>query len=144
MLDPELVQKIKSLRLEFKDRQQPELLIKIPNNLSKNEVVIHRTEEFTSLCPLNPSQPDYATIEIAFKPITSLVELKSLKLYLVSYRMVRVFHEDVPRLVLNDLLPILGDIELGVKGRFSTRGGLYSTVVSYNGMENYRWLMNQA
>jgi 7-cyano-7-deazaguanine reductase len=128
-LDKELVSRIKGLKLEFKEVPQPELLIRIPNrNPDVNyeaEVVTH---EFTSLCPLNLSQPDYATISVKYRPGKWLVELKSLKFFLVSFRMVPIFHEEVPAEILKSLVELLEPKEMEVVGYFSTRGGIETTV----------------
>lgn len=133
-MDKELVSKVKGLKLEFKGIPQPELLIKIPN---KNEDVDYEVEmetcEFTSLCPLNPSQPDYAEISIVYKPGRWLVELKSLKFYLVSFRMVDLFHEQVPATILKDLVDLLEPKEMEVIGYFTTRGGIDTIVVAKYG-----------
>ena len=89
--------RIRSLQLEYKDKPQPDLLVAIPN--SSPDVVYDikiSTNEFTSLCPLNQGQPDYANVLIQYFPGKLCVELKSLKMYLASFRQVAVFHEMVP------------------------------------------------
>lgn len=128
-LDKELVGRIKGLKLEFQDRPQPELLVRIPNRHTdvRYEVEIV-TREVTSLCPLNISQPDYATLYIVYTPKDWLVELKSLKFYLVSFRMVPIFHEDIPATILKTLVLVLDPERLEVTGVFTTRGGLDTTV----------------
>jgi len=130
-LDQELVSEVKNLKLEFSDEPQPELLIKIPNS---NKDVVYSVEvstsEFTSLCPLNISQPDYATITIKYLPKEWCVELKSLKFYLVSFRNVPVFHEQVPAMILKALLELLKPNELIVEGQFTVRGGVYTKVTA--------------
>ena len=130
-LDKELVSRVKGLKLTFKEVPQPELLIRLPNrNPDVNYVVEIVTSEFTSLCPLNSSQPDYATIVIVYKPDEWLVELKSLKFYLCSFRMVPVFHEDVPATILSALVDLLTPKGIVISGRFTTRGGLDTVVVA--------------
>ena len=129
VIDPELVHKVKELKLEFKDRPQPELLIRIPNtNRDVNFYVETVTSEFTSLCPLNLYQPDYATIAIKYRPDKWLVELKSLKFYATSFRMCPVFHEEVPAMILRDLINLLQPREMEVTGYFTIRGGIKTTV----------------
>lgn len=130
-LDEKIVEKIKGLKMEFKDEPQPELLIKIPNQETKlvYEVDIV-TNEFTSLCPLNLAQPDYATILVSYMPDAWCVELKSLKYYLVSFRQVPVFHEQVPPMILNSLWDLLDPRWIKVEGQFTVRGGLVTTVVA--------------
>ena len=129
VLDPELVRKVKELKLEFRDRPQPELLVRIPNtNRDINFYVETVTSEFTSLCPLNLYQPDYATITIKYRPDKWLVELKSLKFYTTSFRMCPVFHEEVPAVILRDLINLLQPREMEVTGYFTIRGGIKTTV----------------
>ena len=128
-LDKVLVEQVKSLKLVFKDSPQPELLLKIPN--AHKEVKYHvdiTTGEFTSLCPLNMSQPDYATLSIQYIPKEWCVELKSLKFYLVSFRMVPIFHEEVPAVISAALVNLLKPQYVEVIGNFSTRGGLDTKV----------------
>jgi len=128
-LDQELVERVKGLKLVFKDRPQPELLIRIPNHNGNTSCDVETvTNEFTSLCPLNTSQPDYATITVRYSPGDWLVELKSQKFYYVSYRQVPIFHESVPALILKDLVGLLNPLYMEVVGQFSTRGGLSTTV----------------
>ena len=128
-LDPELVHKVKELKLEFKDKPQAELLIRIPNtNHDINFEVETVTSEFTSLCPLNLYQPDYATISIKYKPDAWLVELKSLKFYTTSFRMCPIFHEEVPATILRDLVNLLQPKQIEITGYFTIRGGIKTTV----------------
>lgn len=128
-LDRDLVDRIKGLTLEFKDVPQPELLISIPNRYPEVDYTVTvETNEFTSLCPLNRTQPDYAKITIEYKPGKKIVELKSLKFYLVSFRMVPIFHEEVPATILQTLVGLLDPEWLEVTGIFTTRGGLDTIV----------------
>ncbi len=136
MLDKELIKRVKGLRLSMRDKPQPELLIRIPNTNQEVDYEVHiETKEFTSLCPLSLSQPDYATIVVDYTPGYFLVELKSLKFYLVSYRMSPVFHEMVPTQILVDLVDLLSPKEMTVKGIFTTRGGIDTTVRAYYSRE---------
>ena len=135
-LDPKLVKKIKELKLKKSDEPQPDILVRIPNrNLDIEYLVRVESEEFTSLCPLHEDQPDFATITIRYIPNRWLAELKSLKLYLVSYRNVRIFHESVPALILKDLRTLLNPFQMLIVGEFTVRGGLYTTVTAH-----YKWL----
>ena len=128
-LDEELVDKIRGLKMEFSSYQQPELLIRIPNRNGDVDYEIETvTNEFTSLCPISLVQPDYATIVIRYKPGAWLVELKSLKFFLVSFRQVPIFHESVPSVILGALAELLEPVSMEVTGQFSTRGGLSTTV----------------
>lgn len=87
--------------------------------------------EFTCLCPLT-GQPDFATIAINYVPDQRCIELKSLKLYLWSYRDEGAFHEAVTNRICDDLVAATAPRSLTVVGTFSVRGGISTTVtVSY-------------
>jgi len=85
--------------------------------------------EFTSLCP-RTGQPDFATIRITYTPGDSCVELKSLKLYLWSYRDEGVFHEDVVNRILDDLVGVCRPRRMKVVGDFLVRGGIHTVVTA--------------
>ena len=79
--------------------------------------------EFTSLCPMT-GQPDFATIYISYVPDERLVESKSLKLYLFSFRNHGDFHEDCVNIIMNDLINRLDPKYVEVWGKFTPRGGI--------------------
>src|SRR5688572_13936807 len=83
--------------------------------------------EFTCVCPMT-GQPDFATIRIRYVPDERCVELKSLKLYLWSYRDEGAFHEDVTNRILADLVEALSPREMAVIGDFLVRGGIHTVV----------------
>ena len=83
--------------------------------------------EFTCLCPMT-GQPDFATIRIRYVPDAHLVELKSLKLYLWSYRQEGAFHEDVTNRILNDFVAVAQPRWLEVTGDFNVRGGIKTEI----------------
>jgi len=83
--------------------------------------------EFTCLCPIT-GQPDFATIRIRYVPDQHLVELKSLKLYMWSYRDEGAFHEDVTNRILNDLVAAIRPRWAEVTGDFNVRGGIKTEV----------------
>jgi 7-cyano-7-deazaguanine reductase len=83
--------------------------------------------EFTCVCP-RTGQPDFATIRIRYVPAQRCVELKSLKLYLWSYRDEGAFHEAVTNLILDDLVQALEPKSMTVIGDFNVRGGIHTTV----------------
>jgi 7-cyano-7-deazaguanine reductase len=85
--------------------------------------------EFTCLCPMT-GQPDFATFRIAYVPDEKCVELKSLKLYLWSFRDEGHFHEAVVNRVLDDLVGALSPRRLRVEGDFAVRGGIHTVVVA--------------
>lgn len=83
--------------------------------------------EFTCLCPMT-GQPDFATIRISYSPRHTCVELKSLKLYLWSYRNEGAFHEAVTNQILDDLVAALAPRRITVEGDFLVRGGIHTVV----------------
>ena len=85
------------------------------------------TDEFTCVCPMT-GQPDFATIRIRYVPDQRIVESKSFKLYLWSYRNEGVFHEHVVNTILDDLVACLDPHWCRVTGEFSVRGGISITV----------------
>jgi 7-cyano-7-deazaguanine reductase len=86
--------------------------------------------EFTCLCP-RTGQPDFATIHIRYVPGPRCVELKSLKLYLWSYRDVGGFHEDVTNRILDDLVAATEPLEMAVESDFLVRGGIHTVVEAH-------------
>jgi 7-cyano-7-deazaguanine reductase len=83
--------------------------------------------EFTCVCPIT-GQPDFATITIRYMPDQRIVESKSLKLYLWSFRNEGTFHEHVTNQILGDLVDALDPLYCHVSGAFSVRGGISITV----------------
>ena len=83
--------------------------------------------EFTCVCP-KTGLPDFATIKIDYIPDKLIVELKSLKLYFVSYRNVGTFHEDVINKILDDLVKAVKPRSMKIVGEFNVRGGIKTTV----------------
>ena len=92
-------------------------------------LVTLETDEFTCLCP-KTGQPDFATIRVDYVPDQKVVESKSFKLYLWSYRNEGAFHEHVVNRILDDLVKILDPHWIMVKGEFNIRGGIGITVES--------------
>jgi len=88
--------------------------------------------EFTCLCP-RTGQPDFATIRIRYAPARRCVELKSLKLYLWSFRDEGAFHEDVTHRILDDLVAALRPRWMVVVGDFFVRGGIHTVVTATQG-----------
>ena len=85
-------------------------------------VTLHCTE-FTCRCPMT-HQPDWANIEIVYKPDKYIVETKSVKLYFEQFRDVGMFHEHLAQHVCDDFVAVLSPISLSVTVRFKTRGGI--------------------
>lgn len=102
----------------------PELLETFINVHPENEyVVTFDCPEFTTLCP-KTGQPDFGHIYISYIPRERMVESKSLKLYLFSFRNHGDFHEDCINIILNDLWKLMNPKYLEVKGIFMPRGGI--------------------
>ena len=95
----------------------------------RDYVVRHECPEYTALCPVT-GQPDYGTIVVVYTPGPLCVELKSLKLYLGSFRDEGHYFEQVTNLILDDLRRALRPRKLTVIGKFNVRGGIWSTVVA--------------
>ena len=93
----------------------------------RNYNIIHTAPEFTSLCP-KTSQPDFATIDIEYIPDELCIELKSLKLYLNSYRNDGVFFESVTNKILDDLVEVCKPRYMLVTAQFNVRGGISSVI----------------
>jgi 7-cyano-7-deazaguanine reductase len=88
-----------------------------------------RMPEFTCLCP-KTGQPDFATLLLEYIPEERCVELKSLKLYIWSFRDAGAFHEDVTNRILDDLVKATAPRYMRLTAEFNVRGGIYTTVVA--------------
>ncbi|MFC5603877.1 preQ(1) synthase [Sporosarcina koreensis] len=102
----------------------PSILESVDNMHTERDFFVKfNCPEFTSLCPMT-GQPDFATMYISFIPDKKLVESKSLKLYLFSFRNHGDFHEDCVNIIMNDLIKLIGPRYIEVWGKFTPRGGL--------------------
>ena len=102
----------------------PDLLETFENlHPERDYMVTFRCPEFTTLCPIT-GQPDFATIFINYIPYERMVESKSLKLYLFSFRNHGDFHEDAVNIICNDLVKLMDPKYLEVRGLFYPRGGI--------------------
>ncbi|MBQ8699082.1 MAG: NADPH-dependent 7-cyano-7-deazaguanine reductase QueF [Schwartzia sp.] len=102
----------------------PEVLETFENRHQENDYwVKFNCPEFTTLCPIT-GQPDFATLYISYVPDVRMVESKSLKLYLFSFRNHGDFHEDVVKIVMKDLIRLLDPRYIEVWGKFLPRGGI--------------------
>jgi len=109
--------------------QPSKTLDTFPNPEPKRDYVIQfACPEFTCVCP-KTGQPDFATILIEYVPNQLCVELKSLKLYLWSFRQEGHFHEAVTNHIANDLIALLKPRQLTLTAEFNVRGGIATTVV---------------
>lgn len=91
--------------------------------------VVYETDEFTFVCPWT-GLPDFAQLVIRYLPHHSLVELKSLKYYLTSYRNVGILQEHAVNRILNDLVGLLDPVSMVVEANFKERGGLKTRAVA--------------
>ncbi|MCX2727029.1 preQ(1) synthase [Thermomicrobium sp. 4228-Ro] len=105
-------------------------LERIPNPKPERDYEIEiTTNEFTCVCP-RTGQPDFATITIRYVPDQWIVELKSLKLYLWSFRNEGHYHEEVTNTILDDLVRTLQPRRMTVVADFNIRGGLHTVVTA--------------
>jgi 7-cyano-7-deazaguanine reductase len=98
-----------------------------PNHHKRNYTVTLTSEEFTCICPMT-GQPDFAKIKVEYIPDKKILESKSLKLYLWSFRNEGVFHEHVTNIILDDLVAALKPRWCKVSAEFAVRGGIGITV----------------
>lgn len=109
---------------KYPTQYAPEVLETFVNKHQENEYLVTFTcPEFTSLCP-KTGQPDFARIIINYIPRELMVESKSLKLYLFSFRNHGDFHEDCVNIIMKDLVKLMNPRYLEVIGRFTPRGGI--------------------
>ncbi|MDR2860272.1 MAG: preQ(1) synthase [Elusimicrobiota bacterium] len=110
------------------DKVSPQLLEAMPYQYIGKDIDVNiETEEFTCLCPWT-GLPDYALLTVSYTPDKTVVELKSLKLYLQSYRMVGIVHESVVNKITEDLSSVLKPKRMTVELKFGIRGGITTTV----------------
>ena len=112
--------------------QPSDSLETFPNPEPDRDYTVHiEIPEFTCLCP-KTGQPDFATFTIEYVPDKLCIELKSLKLYMWSYRDEGAFHEAVTNQILNDLVKACSPRYMRLTGEFNVRGGIYTTVVAHH------------
>ena len=101
-----------------------------PNPAPNNDFLIRmQIPEFTCLCP-KTGQPDFATLYLDYLPDKKCVELKSLKLYTVSFRDKGAFHEAITNQILDDLVALTKPKFMRLTARFYVRGGIFTTIVA--------------
>ena len=111
-------------KTEYPTEYCPGILEAFDNQHSGNDYwVKFNCPEFTSLCPIT-EQPDFATIYISYIPDIKMVESKSLKLYLFSYRNHGDFHENCVNTIMKDLIRLMNPKYIEVLGKFTPRGGI--------------------
>ena len=111
-------------KTEYKSDYAPEVLETFDNKHPDNDYWVRfNCPEFTSLCPIT-GQPDFAEIRISYIPALKLVESKSLKLYLFSFRNHGDFHEDCVNIIMKDLIRLMQPKYIEVTGLLTPRGGI--------------------
>ena len=111
-------------KTEYRSTYAPEVLEAFENKHPENDYWVRfNCPEFTSLCPIT-GQPDFAEIRINYMPGEKMVESKSLKLYLFSFRNHGDFHEDCINKIMKDLIALMNPKYIEVTGIFTPRGGI--------------------
>ena len=126
MMDTRKDEGLKALgrKTEYKQTYSPEVLETFENRHRENDYWVRfNCPEFTSLCPIT-GQPDFAEIRISYIPDVRMVESKSLKLYLFSFRNHGAFHEDCVNIIMKDLIALTEPKYIEVTGLFTPRGGI--------------------
>lgn len=117
----------------------PQVLEAFDNKHPDNDYFVKfNCPEFTSLCPMT-GQPDFATIYISYVPDKKMVESKSLKLYLFSFRNHGDFHEDCINIIMKDLIKLMDPKYIEVWGKFTPRGGLSIDPYANYGKPGTEW-----
>lgn len=125
--------------VEYKSDYCPEVLETFVNKHRENDYFVKfNCPEFTSLCPIT-GQPDFATIYISYIPDELMVESKSLKLYLFSFRNHGDFHEDCVNIIMKDLIKLMNPKYIEVWGKFLPRGGISIDPYCNYGRPGTRW-----
>lgn len=110
--------------ISYNYEYDPSILETFENQHTENDYFVKfNIPEFTSLCPMT-NQPDFATIYISYIPEVKMVESKSLKLYMVSFRNHGSFHEDCTNIIMKDLIQLLDPKYIEVWAKFTPRGGI--------------------
>ncbi len=139
MREKENLTKLGSAKTEYPRDYDPTVLESFSNRHPENDYFVKfNCPEFTSLCPIT-GQPDYANIVISYVPDQRLVESKSLKIYMFSFRNHGDFHEDVVNRFMEDLVALLEPKYIEVWGKFLPRGGLSIDPYCNWGKPGTRW-----
>ena len=111
-------------KTKYPENYAPDVLETFINKHQENDYFVKfNCPEFTSLCPIT-GQPDFATVTISYVPDVKMVESKSLKLYLFSFRNHGDFHEDCMNIIMKDLIKLMDPRYIEVWGKFTPRGGI--------------------
>ncbi len=126
-------------QVKYSDNYAPEVLETFENRHKENDYWVRfNCPEFTTLCPIT-GQPDFAEIRISYVPADRMVESKSLKLYLFSFRNHGDFHEDCVNIIMKDLIRLMQPNYIEVTGLFTPRGGISIWPYANYGQPGTRW-----
>ena len=126
-------------KTDYRQDYAPEVLETFQNKHPDNDYwVKFNCPEFTSLCPIT-GQPDFAEIVISYVPAERMVESKSLKLYLFSFRNHGDFHEDCVNIIMKDLIALMQPKYIEVTGLFTPRGGISIHPYANYGIPRTKW-----
>ena len=126
-------------KAEYRQDYAPEVLESFENKHTDNDYWVRfNCPEFTTLCPIT-GQPDFAEIRIAYVPDRRMVESKSLKLYLFSFRNHGDFHEDCVNIIMKYLIRLMDPKYIEVTGFFTPRGGISIWPYANYGRPGTRW-----
>ncbi len=95
--------------------------------VGRETIVSFEMPEFTAVCPFSDF-PDFATIRLTYVPNERCIELKSLKLYINSFRNIKIFHEHVVNVILEDFVRACDPLSVGIEGDFNVRGNIKTMV----------------
>lgn len=124
---------------KYKFDYDPDILQTFENKHPQNDYFVKfNCPEFTSLCPIT-GQPDFASVYISYVPGKLMVESKSLKLYLFSFRNHGDFHEDCINIIMKDLIKLMDPKYIEVQGKFLPRGGISIDPYANYGKEGTKW-----
>ena len=125
--------------VKYKDEYSPDVLETFINKHQDNDYFVKfNCPEFTSLCPIT-GQPDFACVTISYVPDVIMVESKSLKLYLFSFRNHGDFHEDCVNVIMKDLIKLMDPKYIEVWGKFLPRGGISIDPYCNYGKKGTKW-----
>jgi len=115
--------------IEGPDKVKTDVLVPMEYQYQRDIDIVIQQPEYTSVCPMT-GLPDVGCITITYRPHNKIVELKSLKFYLLQYRNVGIFYEHVVNRILEDLVTVLEPKHMEVTGDFTARGGITTKVTA--------------
>lgn len=138
-LEKEGISLLGNQHTKYPSEYDPSVLETFINKHQENDYFVKfNCPEFTGLCPIT-GQPDFATIYISYVPDVKMVESKSLKLYLFSFRNNGDFHEDCVNKIMNDLIKLMDPKYIEVWGKFTPRGGISIDPYCNYGKKGTKW-----